>query len=81
MLSTPALGWAGGGPIPVDSSDSQGLRTSEPFFRVECDVPIVDQLAMVHGRTGKIRFRIDDEPLLSRWLRRFRQLLQKRYQF
>lgn len=80
MLPTPSLGWAGGGPIQVDSSDSQGLQTAEPFFRVECDLPLSEQLTMVHGRTGMIRFRTDDEPLLSRWLRRFRQLLQKRYQ-
>jgi hypothetical protein len=39
-----------------------------------------DPIALLHGRSGKIRFDLDPEPLLPRWLRRLYQLLQKRYQ-
>jgi hypothetical protein len=35
--------------------------------------------ALLHGRAGKIRFNLEPEPLLPRWLRRLQQLLQKRY--
>jgi putative peptide zinc metalloprotease protein len=37
------------------------------------------QAALLHGRTGKIRFDLPSEPLLPRWTRRLWQLLQKRY--
>jgi hypothetical protein len=32
------------------------------------------------GRIGEIRFDLPSEPLLPRWMRSLRQLLQKRYQ-
>jgi hypothetical protein len=37
-------------------------------------------LALLDGRSGKIRFDLEPEPLLPRWMRRLWQLLQKRYQ-
>jgi hypothetical protein len=40
----------------------------------------VDDVALIHGRSGRIRFDLEPEPLLPRWLRRLWQLLQKRYQ-
>jgi hypothetical protein len=36
--------------------------------------------ALLHGRSGVIRFDLPAEPLLPRWLRRLGQLLQVRYQ-
>jgi hypothetical protein len=46
---------------------------SNQFFRLQ-------PAALLHGRSGKIRFDLDPEPLLPRWIRRVRQLLQQRYQ-
>jgi putative peptide zinc metalloprotease protein len=79
-LPSPALGWAGGGDIPVSSQDPDGQRAAEPFFEVRADVAPLAAVALVHGRSGKIRFDLPSEPLLPRMARRFRQLLQKRYQ-
>lgn len=79
-LPSPALGWAAGGEVPVVASDPQGQTTREPFFEVRAQVDPGASAAVLHGRSGKIRFDLDPEPLLPRWIRRVRQLLQKRYQ-
>lgn len=80
MLPSAALGWFGGGAIAVDSSDAKGLKTLEPFFEVRTQLPNSGDVNMVYGRTGKIRFKLDSEPLWPRLMRRLRQTLQKRYQ-
>jgi putative peptide zinc metalloprotease protein len=90
VLPSPALGWAAGGEVPVMmNDDNQGNKAAEPFFEVQVEIPIEvgrgvpaepsAQVALLHGRTGKIRFDLEPEPLLPRWLRRLWQLLQKRY--
>jgi putative peptide zinc metalloprotease protein len=80
MLPSPALGWAGGGPIPVATDDGRGLRTAEPFFLVVAKVTPNSSIAMLHDRTGVIRFSLPPEPLLWQWFRELRQLVQQRYQ-
>ncbi len=77
-LPSPALGWAGGGEMPVAASDP--TQATEPFFEVCAQLPGSAATAMFHGRSGKIRFDLQPEPLLPRWTRRLFQLLQKRYQ-
>jgi putative peptide zinc metalloprotease protein len=79
-LPSPALGWAGGGELRIARDDSQGLHAAEPFFEVRALIKGPVEAALLHGRAGKIRFDMESEPLLPRWLRRLRQLLQKRYQ-
>jgi putative peptide zinc metalloprotease protein len=79
-LPSPALGWAGGGEVPVSSQDPDGQRAAEPFFEVHADMLAHPAVALVHGRAGKIRFDLPAEPLMPRIVRRFQQLLQKRYQ-
>jgi putative peptide zinc metalloprotease protein len=79
-LPSPALGWNGGGDIPVTKQDSQGQHAAEPFFEVRADVQSNAQVSLLHGRTGKARFDLEPEPLLTRGVRKLRQLLQKRYQ-
>jgi putative peptide zinc metalloprotease protein len=83
-LPSAALGWAAGGDIPLARQEAQAggqtQRAAEPFFEVRADVQPVAEVTLVHGRTGKIRFDLDSEPLLPRIVRRFRQLLQRRYQ-
>jgi putative peptide zinc metalloprotease protein len=79
-LPSPALGWAGGGPIPVAQDDPDGRKTVEPFFEVRADLAPGTKATLLDGRSGEIRFDLPAEPLLPRWTRQLRQLLQKRYQ-
>jgi putative peptide zinc metalloprotease protein len=80
VLPSPALGWAGGGPIPVATDDGRGLRTAEPFFLLVAKVAPNSEIALLHDRTGVIRFSLPPEPLLWQWFRALRQLVQQRYQ-
>jgi putative peptide zinc metalloprotease protein len=77
-LPSPALGWMSGGEVPVSPDDPQ--KAAEPFFEVHADIGANADAAILHGRSGKIRFDLEPEPLLPRWIRRLQQLLQKRYQ-
>lgn len=80
VLPSPAIGWAGGGEIATARTDPKGQKAAEPFFEVRADVQALPAVSLMHGRAGKIRFDLDPEPLLPRFVRRVRQLLQKRYQ-
>jgi putative peptide zinc metalloprotease protein len=77
-LPSAALGWGGGGEVAVSAREP--TRAVEAFFEVHADLPSVSDVAFLHGRSGKIRFDLEPEPLLPRWMRRLWQLLQKRYQ-
>lgn len=79
-LPSAALGWQAGGELQVALTDATGLQAAEPFFQVMAQVSPLEDVAMLHGRSGRIRFRLGPEPLLQQWGRRFRQLLQERYQ-
>jgi len=79
-LPSPALGWNAGGELRVAHDDPQGLHAVDPFFEVLAPVTASGDAALLHGRAGKIRFNLEPEPLLPRWLRRLNQLLQRRYQ-
>jgi putative peptide zinc metalloprotease protein len=79
-LPSAALGLSAGGEVPVASDDPNGRKSAEPFFEVHADVDPNSKIALLHGRTGKIRFDLPPEPLLPRWIRSLRQMLQKRYQ-
>ena len=76
-VSSPALGWAAGGDLPVTNNKPD--QATEPFFEVHAALAPTG-VTLVHGRSGAIRFDLPPEPLLPRWWRRLRQLLQKRYQ-
>jgi putative peptide zinc metalloprotease protein len=79
LLPSPALGWAGGGPVPVATDDSRGLHAAEPFFLLVARVTPNAEIALLHDRTGVIRFSLPPEPLLWQWFRALRQLVQQRY--
>jgi putative peptide zinc metalloprotease protein len=79
-LPSPALGWHGGGELQVSPQDPQGRKAAEPFFSVLAEVKPGGNVALLDGRTGKIRFDLQPEPLLPRWIRRLQQMFQKRYQ-
>ena len=79
-LPTAALGWSAGGPVKVQPDDPDGLRTAEPYFKAIVRVGVPGETALLHGQTGLIRFTTGTEPLLQQGWRRFRLLLQQRYQ-
>lgn len=79
VLPSPALGWQAGGDIATNMRDQHGREAAEPFFSVVGQVTPRSEVAFLHGLTGKVRFRLENEPLLPRWVRRLGQLLQKRF--
>ena len=79
-LRSATLGWLAGGEIEVDMSDPSGLKTAEPFYEVRAILADQNKVPLYHGRSGRIRFELDPEPLLIQWGRKFRQLIQQRYQ-
>lgn len=79
-LRSAALGWMSGGDIQVSAGDASGRTVVEPFFEVLAKVEPDSAVDFLHGSSGQIRFTLPPEPLLPRWVRSFRQLLQKRYQ-
>jgi putative peptide zinc metalloprotease protein len=81
ILPSAALGWSAGGEMPVAGADnSQINKSAEPFFEVRAQLDSPNDVALLDGRSGKIGFKLDAEPLLPRWMRNLWQLLQKRYQ-
>lgn len=81
VLPSAALGWAGGGEVPVTSeNNNQGDKTVEPFFEVRGNLTPSPEVVQFDGRSGQAHFRLAPEPLFPRWFRSLRQLLQKRYE-
>lgn len=79
MLPSQALGWKGGGDIEVAGGDPDGLRAIQPFFEVRVALEGDPHVRLIHGRTGRIRFSLPPEPLLTQAWRKLEQFLQKRY--
>ncbi len=77
-LPSAALGWAAGGEIASSVRDPN--RAAEPFFELRATVIPRDGIRLFHGRSGRIRIALADEPLLGQWHRKFLQLLQRKYQ-
>jgi len=81
VLPSAALGWAGGGEVPVATENNdQGDKAVEPFFEVRGNLPKAEDVTLLDGRSGKVRFQLAAEPLLPRWVRSLWQVLQKRYE-
>jgi putative peptide zinc metalloprotease protein len=78
-LPSAALGWRGGGEVPVELQDDSGVKASEPFFEVRATLDMTPGVSLLQGRSGYIRFDLPAEPLLPRWIRKLRQILQNRY--
>lgn len=80
-LPSAALGWKGGGDIPVKADDPAGLETLESYFKVVVPLPSQadGERLYQHNRQGVLRIVLKSEPLGSQLIRRLRQLLQERY--
>ena len=79
QLPSAALGWQARGPIATTGRDPEGRQAAEAFFEVHGTLGARPGVALLHGRSGEARFKLPPEPLLPRWIRALRQLLQKRY--
>jgi putative peptide zinc metalloprotease protein len=76
-LPSAALGTIGGGPLPVDPEDRDGLQTLEPVFQL--DVRIPNGLASHRiGERAYVRFEHGAEPLGIRAWGALRRLLLRR---
>jgi putative peptide zinc metalloprotease protein len=79
-LPSASLGWTGGGPVEIDSSDPSGVAAREPFFEVRTHVMEDPEVELRHGQTARLHFRLRAQPLFTQVRRWLRQLIQQRYQ-
>jgi putative peptide zinc metalloprotease protein len=77
-LPTSALGTAGGGRIPVDPTDPEGVKVLQPVFQLDLELPPGAGVAHVGGR-AYVRFDHGWEPLAVQAYRRVRQLFLSRF--
>ncbi|MDB5751727.1 MAG: hypothetical protein JWP65_2148 [Ramlibacter sp.] len=77
QLPSGALGDRHGGPVPVDASDAEGLRTQLPVFLLDVVVPglTADQV----GGRAWVKLSLPSEPLGLQALRLVRQLLVRQF--
>lgn len=80
-LISAALGWMGGGNIPVRQEDQKGETAAEPFFEVRVKIDgALGPALVLHGLSGDLRAKLTPVPLLTQWKKFVQQQLQKRYQ-
>ncbi|MDA3874314.1 MAG: hypothetical protein PF795_10210, partial [Kiritimatiellae bacterium] len=76
-LPSPALGWYGGGDVAVRQDASEGTEAAQTFFEVRLDLPPSESAELLHGRTGRVRFRVAPESVWTQATRRIRQIMRK----
>lgn len=76
-LPSPALGWYGGGDVAVRQDAREGTEAVQTFFEVRLDLPQEESAELLHGRTGRVRFRVAPESLWTQASRRIRQIMRK----
>jgi putative peptide zinc metalloprotease protein len=77
-LPSAALGTAGGGVIPVEPSDPQGLRALESHFQLDLSLPEEVKDPHIGGRVY-VRFEHGSMPLAMQWYRSLRQLFLRKF--
>lgn len=77
-LPSPVLAIAGGGRIPTDPADPQGVQTLKKTFQFEVRLPL-DQEDVFVGERVYAMFDHGYEPLALQWYRSFRQLFLRRF--
>jgi len=78
QLPSPVLSTNGGGTIPVDPTDLEGLRTLKKIFQFDLVLPKVDKVFNMGSRVY-VRFDHGSEPLAFQWYCSFRQLFLRRF--
>jgi putative peptide zinc metalloprotease protein len=77
-LPSAALGTAGGGVIPVDPTDSKGLRALSTIFKIDLSLPEVVKNPPIGGRVY-VRLEHGRMPLFLQAYRRLRQLFLRKF--
>lgn len=77
-LPSRALGTAGGGSIPVDPADNEGIRAYELIFQFEIQLPEEIPIRGIGGR-AYVRFYHEKKPLGLQWYRSIRQLFLRHF--
>jgi len=77
-LPSAVLSNTGGGRIATDPDDPEGLRTLDPVFQLDLQLPEQIPVAGLGGRVY-VRFEHGTEPLIWQWHRRLRQLFLRRF--
>ena len=77
-LPSLALGTNGGGVIPVDPTDPEGMRVLEHIFQLDLSLPPESRTANIGGRVYA-RFEHGSMPLAFQWYRSLRQLFLRRF--
>jgi len=77
-LPSAALGTAGGGIIPVDPTDPDGLRALKSLFQLDLSLPEAVKDPHIGGRVY-VRFEHGTMPLAMQWYRSLRQLLARKF--
>ena len=78
QLPTPALGTAGGGKVPVDPGDPNGVKTLGRFFEIEILMQSPSEDILL-GRRVRVRFDHGYMPLGFQAYRSLRQLFLRLY--
>ena len=77
-LPSVALGFAGGGEVPVDPRDAEGTKAFDSVFQL--DLVISDQMNMRNiGQRVYVRFDHGQVPLAKQWYHILRQLFLRRF--
>lgn len=77
-LPSAALGTGGGGDIPVDPTDSAGLRALDRIFQVYISLPKLMKNPHIGGRVY-VRFEHGTMPLAMQWFRCLRQIFLRKF--
>ena len=77
-LPSAALGTAGGGVIPIDPTDPDGLRALESLFQIDLSLPEAVKDPHIGGRVY-VRFEHGSMPLAMQWYRSLRQLFLRNF--
>jgi putative peptide zinc metalloprotease protein len=77
-LPSAALGGRGGGEVAVAAGETR-REARESFFEARAALAPDSGVVLTHGASGSIRFELPPEPLGLQWVRRFMQMLQKRF--
>lgn len=76
-LPAPALGDRFGGPIAVDPTDPNGVKTRVPVFVLDAEVPALQSSAI--GGRAWVKLVLPPQPYGVQWIAQMRQLLLKQF--
>jgi len=78
-LPSEALGYVGGGSMPVDVRDPRGMKTAEKFFEIRIRPRLGDATEWFTGQRVVVRIRLRSKPLAAQLWHYGRQLFQRRF--